>query len=98
MITKTISAMLVVLAMASTPAFAQKPQGSQPSAAVNCGAQGMAPQLVEGQVLKVDAAGGTITVKGKDGTTHEFKASKETLNDMKPGDRIEARLRPSQNC
>jgi hypothetical protein len=92
MITRTISAMLVVLALASAPAFAQKP------ASVNCGAQGQAPQLVEGQVVKVDAASGTVTVKGKDGTTHEFKASKETLADMKAGDQIEARLRPAQNC
>ena len=92
MTTKTISVLLAVLVLASTPALAQKP------APVNCGAQGAAPQLVEGQVVKVDAAGGTITIKAKDGTTHEFKASKETLADMKPGDSIEARLRPSQNC
>jgi hypothetical protein len=93
MTTKTISVLLAVLALASAPALAQ-----QPPAKVNCGAQGAAPQLVEGQVVKVDAAGGTITVKAKDGTTHEFKASKETLTDMKAGDQIEARLRPAQNC
>ena len=99
MMIKTIAATLAVLALASAPAFAQKPQGgSQPSASVNCGAQGRAPQQVEGQVVKVDAASGTVTVKGNDGTTHEFKASKETIADMKPGDRIEARLRAAQNC
>jgi Cu/Ag efflux protein CusF len=96
MTTKTISAMLTVLALAGAPALAlaQAPKGPQ----VNCGAQGAAPQQVEGQVVKVDAASGTITVKAKDGTTHEFKASKETIADMKPGDQIEARLRAAQNC
>jgi len=97
---KTMSAALALVALASAPALAQQPKGGQPSAsaAVNCAAHHASPQLVEGQVMKVDHSGGTITVKGKDGATHEFKASKETLADMKPGDQIEARLRPAPNC
>jgi hypothetical protein len=64
---------------------------------VNCNVKS-APQMVDGQVLKVDLATNTITVKESNGTTHEFQASKETLQDLKAGDRIEARLRPAQNC
>jgi hypothetical protein len=48
---------------------------------------------VEGQVIKIDRAQGRVTVRAADGVTHEFQASKETLQDLKEGDRIEARLR-----
>jgi hypothetical protein len=55
------------------------------------------PERVEGQVVKVDTAQGKVTVRGADGTTHEFLASKETLEDMKVGDKIAAKLR-SDDC
>ncbi len=55
--------------------------------------QGHTPQTVEGQVIKIDRAQGRVTVRAADGVTHEFQASKETLQDLKEGDRIEARLR-----
>jgi hypothetical protein len=32
-------------------------------------------------------------VRGADGTTHKFQASKETLQDMKVGDKIAAKPR-----
>jgi hypothetical protein len=57
-----------------------------------------AAEKVEGQVLKVDPSRGTLTVRAPDGTTHEFHASKETLQDMKVGDKIQAKLRVSENC
>ncbi len=57
-----------------------------------------APEKVEGQVLKVDAAAGKVTVRENNGSTHEFQASKETLQDLKPGDRIEAKLREAPKC
>ena len=98
MTTKTISTVAAVLMLVAAPALAQQPKGSQPSEKVNCGLQGQAPQMVDGQVVKVDRSTGTLSVKASDGTTHEFKASAETLSDMKPGDHIEARLRPAQNC
>ena len=98
MTTKMISIVAAVLMLVAAPALAQQPKNSEPSAKVNCGIQGRAPQMVDGQVLKVDRSAGTITVKASDGTTHEFRASAETLTDMKPGDHIEARLRPAQNC
>jgi hypothetical protein len=51
------------------------------------------PQTVEGQVVKIDRSQGRVTIKAADGTTHEFQASKETLQDLKEGDRLEAKLR-----
>jgi Cu/Ag efflux protein CusF len=54
-----------------------------------------APQKVEGRVMKVDTAAGKVTVQEADGKVHEFQASKEALQTMKAGDRIEAKLRPA---
>jgi len=51
------------------------------------------PAKVEGQVLKVDLDGGKVTIRESNGTTHEFQASRETLQGYKVGDRIEAKLR-----
>ncbi|MBI3781335.1 MAG: hypothetical protein HY278_09825 [candidate division NC10 bacterium] len=62
-----------------------------------CGKAG-APEKVEGQVVKVDMDQGKLTVRGSDGTTHEFQASKETLVDYKVGDRISATLRSAPDC
>lgn len=54
---------------------------------------GNTPQTVEGQVIKIDRSKGRVTIRASNGQTHEFEASKETLQDLKEGDRIEARLR-----
>jgi len=66
----------------------------------NCDAQGRmkTPEKVEGQVLKVDNAQGKVTVRGGDGTVHEFQASAETLKDLKVGDKLEAKLREAPKC
>ncbi len=56
------------------------------------------PEKVVGQVVKVDPDRGKLTLRGTDGTTREFEASKETLQGYKVGDRIEARLRVPPNC
>jgi len=56
------------------------------------------PPKIEGQVVKVDMEHGKLTVRATDGTTHEFQASKETLQDFKAGDRIEAKLRKTTPC
>jgi hypothetical protein len=55
--------------------------------------QARTPQTVDGQVIKIDRGQGRVTIRAADGSTHEFQASKETLQDLKEGDRIEARLR-----
>jgi hypothetical protein len=44
-------------------------------------------------VVKIDRPQGRVTVQAADGTMLEFQASRETLQDLKEGDRIEARLR-----
>ena len=44
-------------------------------------------------MVKIDKPTGRVTIKTADGSMHEFQASKETLDDLKVGDRIEARLR-----
>ena len=51
------------------------------------------PQQVSGQVVKVDMQKERVTIRATDGVTHEFQASRETLADMKVGDRIDAKLR-----
>jgi hypothetical protein len=56
------------------------------------------PERVEGEVTKVDMAQGRVTVRQSDGTVHEFQASPETLQDLKVGGRVEAKLRAASNC
>jgi hypothetical protein len=55
--------------------------------------QGSTPRLVEGQVVRIDMKQMRVTIRAKDGSMHEFQASKETLQDLKEGDRLEAKLR-----
>jgi aconitase B len=65
-----------------------------------CGPEGrvVTPRKVEGQVVKVDLAQGKLTVRETDGTVHEFQATKETLADLKAGDRVEANLKEAPKC
>ncbi|MGH7345783.1 MAG: hypothetical protein ACREK4_12790 [Candidatus Rokuibacteriota bacterium] len=53
---------------------------------------------MEGQVVAVDQNAGRVTIKETNGATHEFQANRDTLKDMKPGDRIEAKLREAPKC
>jgi hypothetical protein len=62
-----------------------------------CG-KGAAPASVEGQVVKIDPDKGKVTVRASDGTTHEFQASKETLQDLKVGEQLKATLRSAPAC
>ena len=54
-----------------------------------------APQKVEGRVVRVNQHEAELKKHGK---THEFQASKETLDDLKVGDKIEANLRSVPSC
>ncbi len=56
------------------------------------------PEKVEGQIVKVDMDQGKLTLRGADGKTFEFSASKETLQDKKVGDRIEVTRRMPEGC
>jgi hypothetical protein len=51
------------------------------------------PEVVAGEVTKVDRERGRVTVRSADGKAYEFEASKETMRDLKEGDRIEAKQR-----
>ena len=77
---------LATALLVSVPAFAQ--QTTKPKCDPS-----KAPQMIQGQVTRIDAAQNRITIRGNDGATHEFEASRETLQDYKVGDKIEARLR-----
>ena len=56
------------------------------------------PAQVGGEVTKIDAARGRVTVRESDGTVYEFQASTDTLRDLKVGGRVEARLRDTPKC
>ena len=79
--------------LATMPTFGQQ---TQPRQAADC--KSNTPAKVEGQVTKVDTSAGKVTVRGSDGQTHEFQATKEMLETMKPGDRLEATLREAPKC
>jgi hypothetical protein len=54
-----------------------------------------ASEVIEGEVTKIDVERSRVTIRGSDGSLHEFEASAETLRDLKLGDRIEAKRRPA---
>jgi hypothetical protein len=87
----TIAAAVAAAALFSGPAVAQ-----QPPSKADC--QAKAPPKVDGQVVRVDPSASKITVKDKSGATHEFQTTKETLQTMKPGDKVEATLRQAPPC
>lgn len=60
--------------------------------------QAGAPKKMDGQVVQVDPDQGKLTVRESSGATHEFRAAPETLQSYKVGDRIQATLRPGQEC
>ena len=70
--------------------------GQQPKAA-GCD-KSRVPEKVEGQVVRVDPGTSKVTLRDQKGMTHEFQANPDDAKDMKPGDRIEARLRQAPNC
>jgi hypothetical protein len=56
------------------------------------------PELVEGKVSKINRSQGKLTVQDGDGKDYEFRASNETLQDIKIGDVIKAKLREAPKC
>jgi Cu/Ag efflux protein CusF len=84
-----LSAAVMSIAMVAGGAYAQ-----QPVSKADC----HAPQKVHGQVTSVDHNSGKVTIKAEDGKSHEFQASKDTAQGMKPGDKIEATLRQAPKC
>jgi hypothetical protein len=60
------------------------------------------PEKVDGQIVKIDwkegQEQGKLTLRGADGKTYEFNATKETLADKKVGDHLEVTKRLPENC
>jgi hypothetical protein len=90
--TAVAAGFLVSVVMGSAPASGQGKPACDPQGRV------VTPQKVEGQIVKVDPAQNSLTVRTADGTVHEFQASAEALQNFKVGDRIEANLRESPKC
>jgi len=65
-----------------------------------CGSKGniKTPELVEGQVSKMDRSQGKLTVRDGGGKEYEFRASNQTLQDVNIGDLIKAKLREAPKC
>jgi Cu/Ag efflux protein CusF len=88
---RLVAAVTVAALCGSGPALAQTKAGCVEGKAST-------PAKVEGEVVKVDHGLDKVTVKGKDGMVHEFQVSKDTLRDLKAGDKIEASLRAAPKC
>ena len=80
-----VMVLAVALALGSVAAPRAATAAEQPS------------ETIAGLVTKVDHVRGLITVRSSDLEIHQFKASAETLKDMKVGDRIEAKRRRTPN-
>ena len=87
---------LVVGVMAAVPLWAGAAAGQSTASCEQ--KKAVSPQKVEGRVVRVDSASGKVAVAASDGKTHEFQASKETLQDLKVGDSVQANLRSIPNC
>ncbi len=99
--TTAVAALAAVAMFWSGPALAQKAQGkqdcAQPSASVGTEAKA-APEKIEGEITNIDRDRGMVTIRGTDGQTHEFRASKEDVNTFQMGERIEATRRAQAGC
>jgi hypothetical protein len=56
------------------------------------------PEVVEGRVSKMDRSQGKLIVRDGDGKDYEFLASNETLQEIKVGNVIKAKLREAPKC
>jgi hypothetical protein len=88
----SVGLVAIGLVLSTTTALGQARPACDPQARMKT------PERVEGEVTKMDAAQGRVTVRESNGTVHEFMASKETLQDLKVGGRVEAKLREAPNC
>jgi hypothetical protein len=79
----------VGLLLASGLAMGQAKKECQPAGA---------PAKIVGEITKVDTSQSRVVLKASDGTSHEFQASAEMLQTLKPGDKIEIRLRELPKC
>ena len=87
---RLVAGLVAGIVLVAGMAFAQ----AKPS---DCG-KAKVSEKVEGKVVMVDPDQGRMTLRAADGATHEFHASKETLQDLKVGDEVKAKLRIAPKC
>jgi polyisoprenoid-binding protein YceI len=91
-ITKRIlTAAFAVAVLASPAAWAADDKATKNPAA---SPKSAAPARIDAEVVAVNPAAGTMTVRMSDGSTQEFRGNQDTLKDYKVGDKIEGKLRP----
>ena len=56
------------------------------------------PGKAEGEVVKVDTAGGKVTIREPGGKSHEYLASQKTLREFKEGDRVQVTFTQARSC
>ena len=72
-------------------------QAVQPKAAGAADCKKGAPEHVTGQVVDV-SKDGKMTVRDDKGQTHQFQISQDMAKNMKPGDKVDAKLSEGQKC
>lgn len=61
-------------------------------------AKASTPEKIGGLVVSIDHTAGKVTIREADGKNYEFHADKATLENLKIGDRLEAKLRAAPAC
>jgi hypothetical protein len=82
----------LAFAAAAGPASAQDAQGVATEPGSN------PKQTVEGVVTRVDPQRNRVTIRDASGGNYEFDASAGTIDDIKVGDKIEARRRDESDA
>ena len=80
----TALAVVLALGAGAGPAVAQS-RTDAPAASPSA----TAPEKIEGTVTDIDRKSGTVTLRGEDGKTFQFRGDAETLRDLKVGQTIE---------
>ena len=87
-----LAALVIVLAMSVGTAWAQDKPACDSNGNIKT------PEMVEGRVSNINRSQGKLTVQDSHGKDYDFHASNETLQDLKVGDQIKAKLREAPKC
>ena len=95
---RTIAGLAAVAFLAGgVAAVDAQTRGNRAKSAADC-QPANAPAKIEGEIVAVDHNEGKVTLRARDGQTHEFRGDKDTVRDYKVGDRVELNKRAAQNC
>ena len=89
--TGVAAALVVALVSWTGASLAQTTGESAPSAAVPA-----APERISGTVTAIDSKSGTVTLRGDDGQTHQFRGDAETVKNLKVGEKIDLSRRATR--